>query len=53
MEGIAVQYSPSSIDTGSNKVKSEFHSFMSDKNEQDACDSHAHMFHLLKTLLNQ
>ena len=24
---------------------------MSDENEQDACDSHAHMFHLLKIFL--
>ena len=28
--------------------KSEFHSYISDENEQDECDSYAHMFHLLK-----
>ena len=28
--------------------KTEFHSYISDDNEQDACDSHAHMFHLFE-----
>ena len=31
------------------KKKSELNSYINDDNEQDACDSHAHMFHLLKT----
>ena len=26
--------------------KYEFHSYISDDNEKDACDSHAHTFHL-------
>ena len=29
-------------------MKYEFCSYISDSNEQDACDSHAHIFHLLK-----
>ena len=47
MEGIAVEYFPSSFDPGNNKEKSEFRSYISDQNEQDACDLHAHMVHLL------
>ena len=43
MEGIAVEYFPSSFDIGNNIGKYEFHSYISDENEQDACDSHAHM----------
>ena len=31
--------------------KSEFHSCISGDNEQNACDSHAPMFHILKALL--
>ena len=46
MEGIDVGYFPSSIDPGNNEEKYEFHSYISDDNEQDACDSYAHMFHL-------
>ena len=30
--------------------KPEFHSYISDDNEQDACYSHAHMFHLLQNI---
>ena len=47
MEGIAIESFPSSIDPGINKGRYEFHSYMSDDNEQDSCDSHAHMIHLL------
>ena len=50
MEGIAVEYFPSSFDPSNNKEKSEFHSYISDNNEQYACDSHAHIFHLLLLL---
>ena len=46
MEGISVEYFTSSFDTGTNLEKSELHSYIIDENEQDACDSHAHMFHL-------
>ena len=46
MEGIAVEYFPTSIDTSNNVVKSEFHSYISDENEQYTRDSHAHMVHL-------
>ena len=46
MEGIAIEYFPSSFEPGNNKQKSEFHSYISDDNEQDTCDSHANMFHL-------
>ena len=52
MEGIAVEYFPNSIDPGRNK-KYEFNSYISGDNEQDACDSHARMFHLFKTFLNR
>ena len=38
MEGIAVEYSPISIDTGSNEKNSECHSYISGDNEQDAYD---------------
>ena len=53
MEGIAVEYLPNSIDTGNNEYRSEFHSYISDDNEQYEFDSHAHMFHILKKSLNQ
>ena len=46
MEGIYVKYFPTSIDTGNNKEKYEFHSYISDYNEQYACDSHDHMVHI-------
>ena len=46
MEGIAVEYFPSSIDPINNEEKSEFHSYISNDNKQDACDSHVNMFHL-------
>ena len=52
MESIAVEYLPTSIDTGNNEETSEFHSYISDDNEQNACDSHAHMVHILKTFLD-
>ena len=48
MEFIAIEYFPTSVDNGNNEEKYEFHSYISDDNEQDACDSHAHMFHLFK-----
>ena len=51
MEGIAIEYFPSSFDPGNNGEKSEFHSYISDDNKQDACDSHGHIFHLLKKFL--
>ena len=51
MEVIAVEYFPTYINTGNNDKKSEFHSYKSDDNEKDACDSHAHMVHLFKTYL--
>ena len=49
MEGTAVGYFPNSFDPGKNKGKSELHSYISGDNEQYECDSHDHMFHLLKT----
>ena len=51
MEGIAGEYFPTSVDNGNNEEKSEFNSYISDDNEQDACNSHAHMVHLLKIFL--
>ena len=53
MEGIAVDFFPNSIDPGSNEKKSEFHSHVSDDNDQYPCDSHAYIFHTFKTYLNQ
>ena len=53
MEGIAVQYFTNPIYPSINEEKYEFHSNISAENEQDACDSHACMFHLLKIYLNQ
>ena len=46
MEVIAVEYFPSSFDLGTNEENYEFHSYISDENEQDAFDEYAHMFHL-------
>ena len=51
MEVIAVEYIPTSIDTRKNEENSEFHSYISNDNEKDVCNSHAHMVHLLKTSL--
>ena len=48
MEGIAVENFPTSIDTGNNEEKYEFHSYLSNYNEQDTCDSHACMVHPFK-----
>ena len=47
MEGIAVEYFPASVDISNNEEKSELHSYISDENEEFACDSHAHMVHIL------
>ena len=47
MEGIAIEYFQTSVDIGNNEEKSKFHSYISDDNEQYACDSHAHMVHIL------
>ena len=46
MEGIAVEYFSNSSYTGSNKTKSEFHSYISYHNELDVCNSRARMFYL-------
>ena len=53
MEGIAVEYFPNSVHPGRNETKSQFNSYISDDNEQDACGSHAHMFCLFKKSLNK
>ena len=50
MEGIAVDYFPSSIGPGNNGGKYEFHSYISDYNDKYACDSHAYIFHKLKKI---
>ena len=47
MESIAFEYFSSSIDPGNKLKKYKFHLCLSDDNEHDACDWHAHMFHLL------
>ena len=36
--------------TGNTKEKSEFNSYISDDNKQDARDSHAHIVHILKKI---
>ena len=46
MKGIFVEYFPTSVYYGNNKENFEFHSYISDDNEQDACNLHAHMAHL-------
>ena len=50
MEGISVGYFLSSIDPGNNKEQYSLHSYIIGDNEQDACDSHDHMFYLFKKL---
>ena len=50
MEDIAVEYFPTSVDIGNNEERSEYHSYISDDNEQYACDSHAHMVHIFKNI---
>ena len=47
MKVIVVEYFPTSFDNGNNEEKSELHSYIRDDNEQDACDSHVLMVHLL------
>ena len=49
MEGIAVEYSPSLFYPGNNEVNFELYSYISDNNEQDACDSYDHMYHIFET----
>ena len=46
MEGVVIEYFPNTVDTGSNETISQFRSYISDENEQDACDSHAHTIQL-------
>ena len=53
MKDIAVEYFPTSIDNGNNGEKYELCSYTSDDNEQDACESHAHMVNLLNVFKNQ
>ena len=53
MEGISVKCFSNSGHPGSNEKKYEFHSYKTNDNEQDACESHAHIFHLLIFSLNQ
>ena len=53
MKDIAVEYLSISIAPGKNGKKLYFQSYISDYNEQDTCDPHAHMFYLLKHYLNQ
>ena len=52
MEVIAVKFFPIPIDPGSNEEKYDFHSYISCDNGLDACDSHAHVFHLFKIYFN-
>ena len=53
MKGIAVDYLPTSIAIVNNEGKSELHSYISDDNEQDACDIHSRMGHIFKKSQNQ
>ena len=50
MEVIDVGYFPNLVHPGSNLEQSEFHSYISDDNEQYACDSYANIIHILKIL---
>ena len=47
------EYFPNSVDTGSNETKNEFRSYIINENKQEACNSHANMFHIVKQYLNQ
>ena len=51
MEDITVKYFPSLFDRVNNEEKYEFYSYRSDKNEQDACDSHDHIVSLIKKFI--
>ena len=51
MEVIFVEYFPNSVDTGINENIFEFHSYISDENEQNSCYSHARMFRIFKKYL--
>ena len=51
MEGIAVGYFLNIENLGNKETKSELYSYISDDNEQDACDPHAHMVNLFKILI--
>ena len=48
MEKIAIDYFPNPFDPGSKETKYGFHSYISDENEQYACDSHDYTVYLLK-----
>ena len=48
MEVNAVDYFPNMVDLGSKETKSELYAYISDDNEQYACDSHAHIVYLFK-----
>ena len=48
MEVIAVGYFTISIYPDIDEERSELNSYISNDNEQDSCDSHAHMFHIFK-----
>ena len=49
MEGIAVEYVSTSIDPDINE-KPKFYSYKINVNEQNAFDSHAHIFHLFNNI---
>ena len=51
MEGISVEYFPSSIDPGNDEEKYGFHSYIYGDNEKYVCDLYANMVHLLNTYL--
>ena len=52
MEVIAIGYFFKPVEPGRNVTKSGFHSYISDVNEQDACDSHDNMVQLFKKPFN-
>ena len=46
-----IEYLPNKENIRTNESKSELHPFISDGNEQYACDSHTHTVHLFKKFI--
>ena len=53
IEVINFEYFPNILNISRNKLKSEFHSYISGDNKQDYCEPHANIVHLFKNSLNQ
>ena len=51
MEGIALEFFPNTDKIRSNEPKPEFYLYISDDNEQYACNFHDYMFHWFNRLI--